>query len=358
LNGESDVWIVDQDNGTREVRNTLGHVLHTLPKADTAQVEGSARYPGVIFTRPRLGFAERHPRMFRACTDHTLMGQFGTFHDEWQMSRRAIKNLCLDMGEIFRRVEPDGNNADAIYGHEIRNMLALACMEVESSLKAILKVNHYPKAHKPGRPTRYDTNDYVRLHKPLRLEEYTVRLSGYANIALFAPFAGWDINDPTRSLRWYDAYNETKHDREANFKAATLLQMIHALGAAHVMMHAQFGQCAATGMGSTDQDDFYVTAHPQWPLEERYIPPSPVGTSRAHRAPVDERRLLGLSEGKVWTLAAKHAPDPRAHTLRTNLPRSYGRAGSVVRWACSRSSTTMRHHRRPPRHFATETLSP
>lgn len=50
--------------------------------------------------------------------------------------------------------------------------------------------------------------------------------------------------------------------------------MIHALGASHVMMHAQFGHCAGVGVGSIDRDDFYVTQKPSWPLEERYIPPS------------------------------------------------------------------------------------
>ena len=272
LNSNADIWIVDHDDGTREVRNSLGQVLRKLAGTGSAQ-KLRPRQPFQCHVRKASAsvLRERHPRMFRACSDHSLYGQWGTLHDAWQMSRQAIRNLCLDMLEIFRRVEPDGANAGVIYGHEIRNLLALACMEVESSWKSILKANHYRSA--PGRPPRFSTNDYVKLRDPLRLAEYEVRLVGYSSVPNFRPFSGWSVTDPTRSLAWYDAYNETKHDREANFRAATLLQMIHALGAAHVMMYAQFGQCKAGGVGSTDHDEFWMMSKPSWLPEERYVPP-------------------------------------------------------------------------------------
>ena len=188
----ADLWIVDDDaRAAREVRNTLGQVLSTLPRKAPIELEAAEREPGVRFMRPRLGYAERHPRVYRHCTDHTLLGQFA-YPEAWRMSRTSLKNLCIDMGDIFRRVEPDKINADTIYGHEIRNLLALACMEVESSWRAVLKANHYTTAGgKAGSPPRYSTNDYVKLAGPLRLREYAVQLSGHHKIDPFAPFAGW-----------------------------------------------------------------------------------------------------------------------------------------------------------------------
>lgn len=206
LKGDADLWLIDDDaRGARELRNTLGQVLFTLPRLDAPEAEAAQREPGVRFVRPRLGFAERHPRVYRHVTESTLLGQFA-YQDAWRMSRTSLKNLCIDMGDIFRRVEPDKVNADTIYGHEIRNLLTLACMEVESSWRAVLKVNHYtPPGLRPGSAPRYTTNDYVKLLAPLRLGEYTVRLSGHPNIDPFAPFAGWDPARPTESLPWYDA---------------------------------------------------------------------------------------------------------------------------------------------------------
>lgn len=272
-NGGADIWIVDDPTrAVREVRNTLGQVLGTLPQKASIEEEAAERHPGVRFGRPQLGLAARHPRVYRRDTDGSLLGQVA-YVDAWRMSRTALKNLCLDMADIFRRVEPDQSNADTIYGHEIRNLLALACMEVESSCRAVLKANHYvPPGTKPV--PRFTTNDYVKLLGPLRLDEYVVRLIGHPAIDTFSPFTGWDATKPTESLPWYAAYNETKHDREANFRSATLLRTIHALGAAQVMMHAQFGQCAGLGVGSIDRDDFYLVRSPAWPLEERYIPPA------------------------------------------------------------------------------------
>ena len=273
----ADVWVVDDDaRGVREVRNTLGQVLAMLPRKAPVETEAAQYRVDLIFGRPRLRYAERHPRVYRHVTEqtHHLLGQVA-YPDVWRLSRTSLKNLCIDMADVFRRVEPDKLNANLIYGHEIRNLLALACMEVESSWRAVLRANHYlPATTKPGAPPRYTTADYVKLAAPLRLAEYSVQLAGYSNIDEFAPFDGWDSARPTESLPWYDAYNETKHDREANFRSATMLRMIHALGAAHVMMHAQFGQCAGVGVGSIDRNDFYVAKKPTWPLDERYVPPS------------------------------------------------------------------------------------
>ena len=47
------------------------------------------------------------------------------------------------------------------------------------------------------------------------------------------------MNQPVSLL--YAAYNEVKHDREVNFKRATLRHAIEAVAACVVMLAAQFG---------------------------------------------------------------------------------------------------------------------
>jgi len=47
----------------------------------------------------------------------------------------------------------------------------------------------------------------------------------------YKPFRDWDSNRPTTSLDWYDAYNQTKHDSQANFDKATLHHCIKSLAA-------------------------------------------------------------------------------------------------------------------------------
>ena len=94
-----------------------------------------------------------------------------------------------------------------MYGHKIRELLLLACMEVESSWTAVLKINEYGKG-------RLTTQDYVKLLSPMYLDRYWVNLPSYKYPSI-KPFEGWDAEDPKPSpCHWYHAYNQTKHDRE------------------------------------------------------------------------------------------------------------------------------------------------
>ena len=146
----------------------------------------------------------------------------------------ALKILLDKLEELFETVEP--NNANSLtFGHKIREIILLACMEVESSWAAVLKENAYSNSG------RFTTNDYVKLSTPMFLDGYELCLQQYPNYPSFIPFNGWDVTRPTASLVWYDAYNKTKHDRETNLNLATLDNAIWSVGAVVVMFYAQYG---------------------------------------------------------------------------------------------------------------------
>ena len=154
----------------------------------------------------------------------------------------SLRILLGKLEKLFETIEPTEANLLA-YGHKIREILLLACMEVESSWSAVLKENEYPTS---GTLT---TNHYVKLFSPMLLDSYELSLQSYPHFPAFIPFTNWDAATPTKSLIWYDAYNKTKHDREENLKFATLQNAVQSVGAAVVMFHAQFGfKFGLTGM--------------------------------------------------------------------------------------------------------------
>jgi len=138
-------------------------------------------------------------------------------------------------------VEPSTANS-AAYGHLIRELLILACMEVEASWSAVLRENGVTRQ-------RLNTTDYIKLLQPMALDTYQLSLSSYQHFPCFTPFGGWDAARATQSLIWYDSYNKTKHDRESNLHLATLENAIHAVGAAVVMFYAQYGYTVESALG-------------------------------------------------------------------------------------------------------------
>jgi hypothetical protein len=189
---------------------------------------------------------------------------------------QAARVLFSEMRDCFRYIEPVPRNF-ATFGHELRNLLILACTEVESAWKAILRANDATIAP----DARLTTNRYVGLLGPMRLAEWEIAVPGHPEVPAFRPFGAWRAAAPTESLDWYNAYNAVKHDRENGFCEATLERAIHACGAAFVMVTAQFGLWRDTGTTRLDPvfhqtqfpHDFTFVTAPTWTLEEHYIPP-------------------------------------------------------------------------------------
>jgi hypothetical protein len=145
----------------------------------------------------------------------------------------ALKLLLTKMQDIFETVEPSHPNLQT-YGHKIRELLLLAAMEVEASWAAVLKANGYTGS-------RFTTKDYVKLLAPMVLDSFSLKLRSYPEFPTAASFKGWNADSATKSLDWYDAYNQTKHNREEHLGVATLERAIKAVGAAAIMFYAQFG---------------------------------------------------------------------------------------------------------------------
>jgi hypothetical protein len=178
------------------------------------------------------------------------------------LSSDAATRLHFDsLDSIFSTVEPDKSTANA-YGQKLRHFLILACTEVEAGWQGILAANGYPAK-------RWKTNDFVKLLRPMGLNQWKVRLASYPDYPEISPFADWDRARPTESLPWYSAYQKVKHNRETNLPFATLAHVISAAAAMYVMEMAQFGR-------QTHGKAFFNTlARPAWTPEQYYFPPLP-----------------------------------------------------------------------------------
>jgi hypothetical protein len=227
------------------------------------------------------GWAERdageyHPRFFTGSFTSAVDASIRPWGDaeakEAMRAEEQVDILDSDLVGIARVVAPAFKTKDT-YGSKIRNTLMVACTEVESQCKGILKANGY------ALPDRATTGDYVRLCKPMRLDEYSVRLQRHRDYPEIRPFKGWTPSNgvpgvgPTTSLPWYHAYNETKHDRELNFELATLEHALSAVAGLHVLLIAQYG---LTTHRQLTRDSFFVLGdRPTWHHKDRTYPPLP-----------------------------------------------------------------------------------
>jgi hypothetical protein len=154
-----------------------------------------------------------------------------------------------------------------VFGHDIRNLLIIACTEVEAHWRGVLASNGVAQE-------RYTTNDYMSLRAAMRLDEYAITFPAFPWLEPMSPFKNWGTTGrPTRDLVWYDDYNEVKHARETQFSRATLRSAFEAVSACMIMMVAQFGVEKGLGRGSEPRAFFHLSSVPSWPPAEVYIYP-------------------------------------------------------------------------------------
>lgn len=231
------------------------------PDEPTVLAEIEGRWKGAQVVRARTP-GERHPRIWRPGNSRPPLDEIHAF-----TGSLASANVIMDrFRRVLRTIEPVPGNR-AAFGHELRQLLILAATEVESAWRSILVANQYAG----GSNGRYSTNDYSRLRDPLKLPDWTVVLTMHPAYGPISPFLGWDTSRPTTSLPWYDAYNLTKHDREANLASATLEHLISAVTALFVMLAAQVGP-ERLSTPPYSLPDFFATQQPAWALAEEYVP--------------------------------------------------------------------------------------
>ena len=157
-----------------------------------------------------------------------------TTEAERRLSEQAIRVLLEKLDDIFLYVEPDSTSIST-YSHKIRELLMLACTEVEGFWVYYMKLSGTKPIGK-----NYTTKDYIKLKEVLFLSEYQFTLRSYSTISPLQPFKIWDSASPTSSLTWYDAYNKTKHDRIHHFKEATFFNALNAVVASIILYISRF----------------------------------------------------------------------------------------------------------------------
>jgi len=231
------------------------------PEEATVLAEIEKHWTGAVVVRARAP-GERHPRMWRGRFSEPLPDE-----EESLAGALTSANVLLDrFRHVLRTVEPDPANRSA-FGHELRQLLILACTEVESAWKSILVANKYPQR----KNDRFITNDYCNLCPVLKLEEWEVELAMFPRYGTVAPFRGWDAEKPTESLSWYADYNRTKHDREINLRKATLENLISSMAGLYIMLAAQAGT-EWLSRPPFAISDFRPRRQPHWDLADEYVP--------------------------------------------------------------------------------------
>jgi len=162
----------------------------------------------------------------------------GNFKSDVGNWARAQVILLKKLSEIFDFVEPKGSGLNA-YSHKTRELLILACTEVENYWTYYLRASGNVEA-------RLSTNDYVKLKETLYLSDFEIQRDRLG-LPSVSPFDGWDSTQPTRSLPWYDAYNKVKHNRDRDFELATVENCINSVAGALVLFASRFGPSQLNG---------------------------------------------------------------------------------------------------------------
>ena len=164
-------WVEDDGVGPYRVhgRKASPHVL-TRPRGKTLRKSldiFTGTKARAVLTKFKPG--EYHPRMWQPTGSPSA---YEAFQHEWHSAVLGGRNLFEGMKNVFRHVEPSRKNWKT-FGHEIRQLLVLACIEVEAQCKAVLRANGYTKAT----GGYWNMKDYFKLARPMRLSGWEVKHS-------------------------------------------------------------------------------------------------------------------------------------------------------------------------------------
>jgi hypothetical protein len=164
----------------------------------------------------------------------TLQALGNSEYDQ-RSAEQALRLLVERLDELLLYIEPDVSGLKT-YSHKNRELLILACTEVENTWKHYMRLG----GATPITGSDFTTKDYVKLLGPLFLSEFEISLKPYGSVFPMRPFLGWNAAAPTKSLPWYDAYNKTKHDRSTHFGEATLHNCLLAIAANLILFCTRF----------------------------------------------------------------------------------------------------------------------
>ena len=142
----------------------------------------------------------------------------------------AARIIIKDYYDLIDYVEPvDANRA--VYSHRIYELLLRTATEFEANCKGILLANGYSKTG------NLNITDYYKINSLLRLHEYEVYTPLWSPNKKTCSLSEWAIG-PT--LKWYQAYNNVKHNRFQCFNDASLENLFNGICSLIVILAAQF----------------------------------------------------------------------------------------------------------------------
>ena len=150
-------------------------------------------------------------------------------------SEQSLTILLQKLSEILLYVEPSIKSKKT-YSHKLRELLILSCTEFENQITSILEKHNIASI---GR--NYNTNDYVKINDLAYLYNYIISFKNYSIFNKIIPFKNWNFTNPTQSLKWYDSYNKTKHNKNMYFNESTLENTINSIAANIIMYCVKFG---------------------------------------------------------------------------------------------------------------------
>jgi hypothetical protein len=268
--GIEPIWKIENDAADRIDVLDSNPAPYPVGAAEEVVANLEKHFPGSNFFELSLKPGQYYPRMARPYSTWETESP-GTNPDKSDDAIHAratssgqLHALIRQLGQICRVVHPRGGNFNA-FGHDIRNLLILACTELEAHWLNILKAN--------GQKGR-NTEDYAKLSPAMKLGEYRVELPYYPWIKPILPFENWvPSKTASKDLGFYAAYNKVKHDRESNFSEATLMHAIRAVTGCFVMLCAQYGWDIAYKDDAALKAFFRLTKAPRWEPGEIYVPP-------------------------------------------------------------------------------------
>jgi hypothetical protein len=187
---------------------------------------------------------------------------------------RAFGVIQKDFLELVDYIEPADKNQDC-YSYRTHALLMRTCIEIEANLRGIFADNGY------RRVDDLDMRAYRQLDATHRLSSYRVRLPvWHGKDVTRTPFAEWKDGP---SLKWYQAYNQAKHNRHELFHLADFRANVDAMCGLVAVLSAQFRSedfskavllLGDDGVGDGYEHaigDYFRVAYPDdWPAEERY----------------------------------------------------------------------------------------
>ena len=188
---------------------------------------------------------------------------------------RAFEQLQNEMKQLFLYVEPAYHNRKT-YSYHIQQLFIRVCIELEANFKAIFKENTYSRDE-----SKWNVYDYWKINTSHKLSEYTVIMPTWEGKGgEFQPFKEW--KDSPR-LKWYKAFQRTKHNRINSLKEANLYNLVNAFCGLFVVLTAQFKNheysttpvLVSAGIGSYYDGEFGIgdmlqVIFPEWDDTEKY----------------------------------------------------------------------------------------